>query len=84
MSLRAATVPVTSFQQNRSVLWCDVTRRRAVVDRGGNDDDLTHSIRDNLFPLGNDVRLVPGHGSMSNFGPEKQINPNVVDRLFKS
>lgn len=50
---------------------------------GGNHDDLIHSIRDNLFPLGDDVRFVPGHGPMSSFGQEKQSNPYVADKLFK-
>ena len=40
MSLRAAIVPVTPFQQNCSVLWCDVTRRAAVVDPGGDLDQI--------------------------------------------
>ena len=51
---------------------------------GGNHDDLIHAIRDNLFPLGDDIRFVPGHGPMSTFGHEKQSNPYVADRLFKS
>ena len=51
---------------------------------GGDYDTLIHSIRDNLFPLGDDVRFVPGHGPMSSFGQERQSNPFVADRLFKS
>ncbi|KZE24986.1 MBL fold metallo-hydrolase [Crenobacter luteus] len=35
MALRYQIVPVTPFQQNCSILWCDVTRRAAVVDAGG-------------------------------------------------
>ncbi len=50
---------------------------------GGNHDALIQSIRDNLFPLGDDVRFVPGHGPMSSFGQEKQTNPYVADRLFR-
>jgi glyoxylase-like metal-dependent hydrolase (beta-lactamase superfamily II) len=33
--LRYHTVPVTPFQQNCSILWCDETREAAVVDPGG-------------------------------------------------
>ena len=33
--MRLEVVPVTPFQQNCSVLWCEATRRAAVVDPGG-------------------------------------------------
>ncbi|MCG8315981.1 MAG: MBL fold metallo-hydrolase [Pseudomonadales bacterium] len=35
MSLKAAIVPVTQFQQNCSIIWCDETKEAAVVDPGG-------------------------------------------------
>jgi len=35
MSLRYRTVPVTPFQQNCSIVWCDSTGRAAIVDPGG-------------------------------------------------
>ena len=31
----AATIPVTPFQQNCTLLWCESTRRAVVVDPGG-------------------------------------------------
>lgn len=49
---------------------------------GGNHGDLIRSIRQNLFPLGDDIRFVPGHGPMSTFGAERAHNPFVADRLF--
>jgi len=48
----------------------------------GNQQDLLKSIRENLFPLGDDVRFLPGHGPMSTFGEERRTNPFVADRLF--
>ena len=33
--LRYQTVPVTAFQQNCSIVWCEATRRAAVIDPGG-------------------------------------------------
>lgn len=33
--LRYHTVPVTPFQQNCSIVWCDDTKRAAVIDPGG-------------------------------------------------
>jgi glyoxylase-like metal-dependent hydrolase (beta-lactamase superfamily II) len=40
---------------------------------------LLRSIRGKLFPLGDDVRFVPGHGETSTFGHERQANPFVGD-----
>lgn len=33
--LRYQTVPVTPFQQNCSIVWCDETKEAAVIDPGG-------------------------------------------------
>ena len=45
----------------------------------GNPAELISSIRDKLFPLGDEVAFIPGHGPMSNFGEEKRTNPFVAD-----
>ena len=43
----------------------------------GDHEALLAAIRDKLFPLGDDVRFVPGHGAMSTFGHERRDNPFV-------
>lgn len=48
----------------------------------GDGQTLIKSIRENLFPLGDDVTFVPGHGPLSTFGRERQTNPYVADHLF--
>jgi hydroxyacylglutathione hydrolase len=45
----------------------------------GNHAALVNSIRHKLWPLGNDVAFIPGHGPMSNFGEERESNPYVGD-----
>jgi len=45
----------------------------------GDHATLVRSIRENLFPLGDDVRFIPGHGPMSTFGKERRSNPFVGD-----
>ena len=35
MSLRYLSVPVTAFQQNCSIVWCEATKKAAVIDPGG-------------------------------------------------
>ncbi|TAK53711.1 MAG: MBL fold metallo-hydrolase [Gammaproteobacteria bacterium] len=49
---------------------------------GGDHEALIRSIRENLFPLGDDVRFLSGHGPMSTFGEERRSNPFVGDFLF--
>jgi glyoxylase-like metal-dependent hydrolase (beta-lactamase superfamily II) len=46
----------------------------------GDHRALLHAIREKLFPLGDDVAFVPGHGPMSTFGRERRSNPYVGDR----
>ncbi|SFF43489.1 Glyoxylase, beta-lactamase superfamily II [Fontimonas thermophila] len=45
----------------------------------GNHADLIRSIRERLFPLGDDITFVPGHGPLSTFGEERRTNPFVGD-----
>ncbi|GGP90270.1 MBL fold metallo-hydrolase [Shewanella ulleungensis] len=47
-----------------------------------NHQDLLHSITTKLWPLGQDVSFIPGHGPMSTFAEERQHNPFVADQLF--
>ncbi len=46
----------------------------------GDHDTLINSIRNNIFPLGDEVRFIPGHGPMSTFGAERSSNPYVSDQ----
>lgn len=48
----------------------------------GNHEDLLRSIREKLFPLGDDIQFVPGHGPTSTLGAERATNPFVADKLF--
>lgn len=43
----------------------------------GNHRQLLDSIKLRLFPLGDDVRFIAGHGPMSTFGQERRTNPFV-------
>ena len=48
----------------------------------GNHAQLIEAITTKLWPLGDDVRFVPGHGPMSTFGQERQTNPFVADEVL--
>lgn len=47
----------------------------------GNHDQLIDSITSKLWPLGDDMTFVPGHGPASTFGQERRSNPFVADRI---
>ncbi|MDR3507745.1 MAG: MBL fold metallo-hydrolase [Caulobacteraceae bacterium] len=49
----------------------------------GNFASLVQSITGKLWPLGNDVAFVPGHGPMSTFGAERRSNPFVSDEALE-
>ena len=42
--LHYRTLPVTAFQQNSSIVWCDETMDAAVIDPGGDLDALVAEV----------------------------------------
>ena len=48
----------------------------------GNFEQLVASITERLWPLGDDMAFVPGHGPMSTFGAERKTNPFVADVIL--
>jgi glyoxylase-like metal-dependent hydrolase (beta-lactamase superfamily II) len=51
---------------------------------GGNHQDLINSITQKLWPLGEEVLFLPGHGPVSTFGQERQTNAFVADTVLAS
>lgn len=49
----------------------------------GNHQQLLDSIREKLFPLGDDITFIPGHGPTSTFGQERATNPFVADQRYR-
>lgn len=47
----------------------------------GDHAQLIASITTKLWPLGEDMAFVPGHGPTSTFGQERRTNPFVADRI---
>lgn len=48
----------------------------------GDYQTLVNSITKRLWPLGDEVQFIPGHGPTSSFGEERQNNPFVADHRF--
>ena len=65
MSLHFHVIPVTPFAQNCSILWCDATRRAAVVDAGGDIERIADWVsRQNLTV----EKLLLTHGHIDHAG----------------
>ncbi|MEZ8702235.1 MBL fold metallo-hydrolase [Vibrio cyclitrophicus] len=65
MSLKYQVVPVTSFSQNCSIVWCDETMEGIVVDPGGDVQQLAAIIEDLGVKV---VNLVLTHGHLDHVG----------------
>ena len=48
----------------------------------GSHEDLINSIVHKLWPLGREIRFLPGHGPMSTFGQERIDNAFVADSVL--
>jgi len=44
LQAKATIIPVTPFQQNCTLLWCETTKRAAVIDPGGDLPDIERAI----------------------------------------
>jgi glyoxylase-like metal-dependent hydrolase (beta-lactamase superfamily II) len=50
----------------------------------GNHADLINAITTKLWPLGDDVTFIPGHGPTSQFGYERKHNAFVADDVLRA
>jgi len=74
---------VVFHHAGQSIAWVGDVLFQGSIGRtdfpGGNYQQLINCIRDKLFPLGDDVTFIPGHGPTSTFGQERRHNPFVAD-----
>ena len=140
MSLIKALIhPVTPFQQNAPILYCEESKKCGFIDPGGdldillaaakdnnlipekiflthghadhagaaselakilslkiegphredlfllprgNHQDLLDSITNKLWPLGEEILFISGHGPVSTFGQERKDNAFVADAIL--
>lgn len=72
---------VMFYCQELGVLFCGDVIFREGIGRtdlpGGDLDTLLHSIREQVFSLPDETRLLPGHGPESTVGYERENNPFV-------
>jgi hydroxyacylglutathione hydrolase len=77
---------VVFLYQPQKVAWVGDVLFQGSIGRTdfprGNHEELLASIRDKLFPLGDDITFIPGHGPTSTFGQERRTNPFVADSRY--
>ncbi|PSV33040.1 MBL fold metallo-hydrolase [Photobacterium sp. GB-72] len=74
MSLKYQIVPVTPFQQNCSIIWCDETNQAAIVDPGGDIEQLTKVVDE----LGLTVtQLILTHGHLDHVGGTAPLSQSL-------
>ena len=74
---------VVFVYQSQQVAWVGDVLFQGSIGRTdfprGDHQQLVDSIRGKLFPLGDDITFIPGHGPTSTFGQERRSNPFVAD-----
>ena len=78
--MRLEVVPVTPFQQNCSVLWCEATRRAAVVDPGGEIDRLLAVVAKHGLTL-EKIRITHAHLDHCGYLP-RLVSQGFKGRVF--
>lgn len=76
---------VAFYEPASKVLFTGDTLFRESIGRtdlpGGDYSWIMRSIIDNILPLGDEVKIYPGHGDVSDLGHESMYNPFVVEVL---
>lgn len=76
---------VALYEPQSKVLFTGDTLFRESIGRtdlpGGDYSWIMRSIIDKLLPLGDEVKIYPGHGEESNIGHESMYNPFIVEVL---
>lgn len=57
---RAAIIPVTAFEQNCTLIWCDATKRAVVIDPGGDVPNILSAIEQSGVTV-DKIWLTHGH-----------------------
>jgi glyoxylase-like metal-dependent hydrolase (beta-lactamase superfamily II) len=72
--IRAAIIPVTLFQQNCTLLWCEATRRAAVVDPGGDLAHIAQAIAEAKITV---EKIILTHGHIDHAGGAAELKESL-------
>ncbi|WP_207478900.1 MBL fold metallo-hydrolase [Arenibaculum pallidiluteum] len=72
--MKTIIIPVTPFQQNCTLLWCEATRKAAIIDPGGEADRILRAVEaQDVEP----EKILLTHGHLDHVGGVADL----VDRL---
>ena len=74
--LKFKIIPVTSYEQNCSLIWCDQTQQAALIDPGGDVSVLLAEIKQNQLEL-KQIWLTHGHFDHISGTEELASNNNI-------
>ena len=86
--MRYAIVPVTPFEQNCTIFWCEKTRQAVVIDPGGDIDRIQQKLADENLTL---AKILVTHGHIDHAGAVADLaaltgvpieGPNEEDRFW--
>jgi glyoxylase-like metal-dependent hydrolase (beta-lactamase superfamily II) len=86
--VRAAIIPVTPLQQNCTLLWCETTKKAAVIDPGGDLDRIRQAIAGSGASV---ERIILTHGHIDHAGGAAELRdalgvpvegPHEADRFL--
>jgi hydroxyacylglutathione hydrolase len=72
--IRAAIIPVTPFQQNCTLLWCEKTKKAAVVDPGGDLDRIRQAIAQSGVTV---EKIILTHGHIDHAGGAAELREEL-------
>ena len=88
MSLQYKLVPVTAFEQNCSILWCDETKEAVVVDPGGDIPKILAALQEADLTL---TKIILTHAHIDHAGATAELSetyqlpiegPHVEDKFW--
>jgi glyoxylase-like metal-dependent hydrolase (beta-lactamase superfamily II) len=78
---------IVFFEPSNKLAWVGDVLFQGSIGRTdfprSHHQSLIDSIKTKLWPLGDDVQFIPGHGPTSTFGQERQSNPFVADARYR-
>ena len=71
---RAAIVPVTPFQQNCTIVWCETTMKGAVVDPGGDVELILSAVKQTGVEI---EKILLTHGHIDHAGGAAELKEKL-------
>ena len=74
MAIKYQIIPVTPFEQNCSLLWCDETKQAAVVDPGGDIERILAAVQKYGLVL---EKILVTHGHIDHAGAVAELSEKL-------